>query len=385
MGHHDVYTWLGLAPGTWPPDYYTLLGLEPGDSDVERIEQHVHERLARLRSHQLQHPDQAAEAMNLLARAFSCLTDPEAKKAYDASLFGQPREAPPGSPEAKRPSPEPSREPVDPLAWLFGPWSQATTRETVSGSLSLTQRDWTVAPPPPRLPAPPEPPMVSPQAPADINGVPPMTTAEAAANSAPAPPVPAPAPVDPLVEAAHSSSARRGLGTKRALYYRIARTRQLIWAWEGAGKYLRQPARRLTRSNEAADLIRQLNAVRRLLRRFPPLLGKAGQAGFYVVTLARQPKHAIIHTFRMLLPSQRETLARDWRDGYQLLVAHRQFLRQELRALRQTTRWGRLVRAVTATLNDHRRLVMVLGVVLGLVAITWLAALAVILWYRFFH
>jgi hypothetical protein len=190
-----------------------------------------------------------------------------------------------------------------------------------------------------------------------------------------------------LVEAAHSAPARRGLGTKRALYHRIARTRQLLWAWEGAGKYLRHPTRRLTRSSEATELVRQLNAVRHLLRRFPPLLGQAGQAGFYVVTLARQPKHAIIQTFRMLLPSQRETLARDWRDGHQLLLAHRQFLRQELRGMRHITRWGGIIRAVRTFLTDHRRLFLFAGVVLGLVAATWLVALVTVLWYHWqgFH
>jgi hypothetical protein len=376
MGHHEVYTWLGLVPGTWPPDYYTLLGLEPGDSDVERIEQHVHDCLARLRSHQLHHPEQATEAMNLLARAFSCLTDPEAKSTYDAWLFGAPAEAIPV--DGNLAVAEPVNGPTDPLAWLFGPSSQAATKETLSESLNLTQQDWTVAPAEAwQIPAPP-PPVVTPPPPAGANGVPSVV-----ATIVPSAPPPRP-PVDPLLEAAHSSSARRGLGTKRALYHRIARTRQLLWAWEGAGKYLRQPERRLTRSNEAAELIRQLNAVRRLLRRFPPVLGEAGQAGFYVVTLARQPKHAIIQTFRMLLPSQRETLARDWRDGYQLLVAHREFLRQELRAIRHTTSWGQVVRAVRTAFHDHRRLVLVAAGLLGFVAAGWLVTLVLLLWFRFF-
>jgi hypothetical protein len=164
------------------------------------------------------------------------------------------------------------------------------------------------------------------------------------------------------------------------LYHRIARTRQLLWAWEGAGKFLRQPERRLTRSSEATELIRQLNAVRRLLRHFPPVLGEAGQAGFYVVTLARQPKHALIQTFRMLLPSQRETLARDWRDGYQLLVAHRQFLRRELRAMRHTTPWGQVARAVRTTLHDYQRWVLFAAALLGVVAAAWILALALDFW-----
>src|SRR5271157_3425368 len=86
MKHEAICAWLGLVPQNWPPDHYTLLGLEPGEPDVARIEQRVHERLARLRCYQLSHPEQATEAMNRLAQAFVCLTDPSAKKAYDAAL-----------------------------------------------------------------------------------------------------------------------------------------------------------------------------------------------------------------------------------------------------------------------------------------------------------
>src|SRR5579859_5448292 len=81
-----VCKWLGLPPESWPPDHYTLLGLKTGEEDVGKIEEHAHERLARLRQHQLNHPDQVTEAMNRLAQAFSCLTDPKAKKAYDAAM-----------------------------------------------------------------------------------------------------------------------------------------------------------------------------------------------------------------------------------------------------------------------------------------------------------
>ena len=76
----------GTAARAWPPDHYAVLGLTPGEPDVGKIEEHTHDRLARLRQYQLNHPDQVTEAMNRLAEAFSCLTDPAAKKAYDATL-----------------------------------------------------------------------------------------------------------------------------------------------------------------------------------------------------------------------------------------------------------------------------------------------------------
>jgi hypothetical protein len=77
-------TWLGLAPGSWPPNHYVLLGLPLGEADVERIEHSVHERLMRIRCYQLSHPCQATEAMMRLAKAWDCLTNPQSKKEYDA-------------------------------------------------------------------------------------------------------------------------------------------------------------------------------------------------------------------------------------------------------------------------------------------------------------
>jgi len=169
---------------------------------------------------------------------------------------------------------------------------------------------------------------------------------------------------EPLVATAdHSDVSRRGLGTKRALYYRIARTRQLLGAWEQTGKYL-NPPRRLRRPAEATELISHMHAIRELLQTFPPLLGKAGQPGYLVLTLARQ--EMIVPMLQALLPSQREVLARDWQAGHNLLLAHRSFLRQELRALRKRKRWVQGLRSLATGLFNHPSLLLVL---LGLVAL----------------
>ncbi len=361
MNHDLICRWLDLPDKDWPPDHYRMLGLPPGEADVHRIEQRVHERLAALRPHQLAHPDQATEAMNRLAQAFVCLTDPKAKSAYDAQLLG--KSIPTVKPAGPAPRTAPERlEPVvrepalavvvspptvlpvtsspDPLAWLYGRWT-GLPGDTPVPSRTLT--DINLQPTEPAVPL--AVPIELPPPGSSVLIPPPVIPTPKAA------PVLAVEPVDPLVETAQSSAdARRGLGTKRGLYNRIARTRQLLWAWQQAGKYLKA-RRKLARRSEAADLIRQLGTIRELLREFPPLLGRAGQPGYLVIALARQ--QMIVQTFQSLLPSQREVLARDWEAGSTLLTAHRQFLREELRHLRRKSWLGQSIRAIRAGLNEH--------------------------------
>jgi len=189
------------------------------------------------------------------------------------------------------------------------------------------------------------------------------------------PPPAAPEPADPVIDAAQSSPpARRGLGTKRALYYRVVRTRQLLRHWTAIGKYLASPKRRLARSSEAADLLQHLLEVQALLEEFPPLLGEAGQPGYLVLALTQV---TIKRTFEGLSVSQREALSRDWQAGLKLLVAHRDFLRGELLAMRTRSFAKRLVRAVRSFLAD--RPVAALLILLGLLALN------VALWKTYFR
>src|SRR5438067_13081782 len=115
MSHELICSWLGLPPDSWPPDHYRLLGLEPGESDPERIEQRVHERLEMVRRYQLIRPEQVTEAMNRLAQAFVCLTDPKAKREYDTALLGKP--------PAEEPEPVAvgGSEAQEPFGWLLRP------------------------------------------------------------------------------------------------------------------------------------------------------------------------------------------------------------------------------------------------------------------------
>ena len=273
MGHELICEWLGLPPEAWPPDHYRLLGLEPGESDPELIEQRVHQRLDSVRHYQMTHPELATEAMNRLAQAYVCLTDPAGKRSYDAALNGM------GAPVAVAEAPAPPSKTLDPLDWLFGP---------------AAPRSPTATPPPlPRLPS-----------------LPPAQPQILAPAAEPEPPE----PVDPLVAAARDSKpARRGLATKRALYRRVVATRNLLRVWEEMGTYVESPTRRLSRSVDGPELNRLLRETTVALRRFPPLLGAAGQPGYLMVMLLRRDDAG--RSFRELDPGQRAALSRDWHAG----------------------------------------------------------------------
>jgi hypothetical protein len=337
MTHDLICSWLDLPAGCWPPDHYTLLGLPPGETDPALIEQHVHERMDRVRRYQLSKPEAATEAMNRLAQALVCLNDPTAKRAYDTALL------PAGAVVA-----EPQVVPAVPvpegtgLSWVFGNWTPTPPAPPAENG---TQLDWQTAPPPPRTTP------VGDTAPSN------PTLSETVPPPA-APTVPPPEPPDPLAVAARSAEARRGLATKRAFYYRVVRTRRLLQAWEAAGKYLASVSWSPARPAEATDMMYQMQAIRELLRTFPPLLGETGQPGHYVLTLARQ--QAVVPALQLYNEHQRELLARDWKHGRDLLRHHRGFLRQQLQAMRRQSRFRRQVRAVRDFFWDHIGMVLVL-------------------------
>jgi hypothetical protein len=394
MDHAVVCGWLGLGCKDWPPDHYTLLGLAPGEEDPARIEQKVHERLASLRCYQISHPEQATEAMNFLAQAFMCLTDPEAKKHYDASL-GRTK----GSSVAKAPTagkkgqaittlvvPLPGRGPASPPR-------PASLNDTAVGTAVVTQVDWkgTVAPPPVRNPqgstgsvsavastAGASEPSEVPAAPASPGEAVVPASEEHVPEPVPAREQPETAPLGPLAGYRGFSPAilaeltsRRGLGEIVRIFKRVRQTRRLLYAWNRAGKYLSKSRRLLKNRDEVKELSRALHAISRSLKGFPLMLGQPGHPGYRVAARARMPLDP--DAFNTLSVEQRELLALDWAAGQMLLSSHRQFLRQELRTVRGLGRWRLMQRAVV---NDYA-VPAVLAVVVALVLVS---ALLAILW-----
>lgn len=330
MKHELCCRWLGLPSGSWPPDYYSLLGLPPGAGDVERIEHEVHSRLAKVRCYQLSHPELATEAMNLLAHALLCLCDPSAKRDYDQQR-GIVNPAIPASNGSRQAAANDTAERI----------AAATSEQVPTATL-----DWQQAPPPPVRGAA-GPAIPGPAAVAEEQGQGPPAPVNPPAV---APPAPVAKPADTAFDAA-SPAARRGLGTPAAIFDRIHYTRQLLWAWEQAGKFVNKPARRVAKPAEEKELARRLQAVCELIDELPPLVGHPGQPGYRVVAMGRLELTAPM--FKNLDRTQREALAKDWLAANIVLKAHRQFLKKELRSIKHQGWFGRTMRAVRAALNDN--------------------------------
>jgi hypothetical protein len=367
MTHEMICSWLGLGDGVWPPNHYQLLGLEPGEVDAVLVEQRVQQRLDSIRRYQMMYPEQATEAMNRLAQAFVCLTEPKAKKLYDDSLLGSP-----ARPQADL-SPSSLDTAVHPID-MQKTWTSKSTRP-----LSAVPPPVPAKPPPLPAKPPPLPPTVSSNTSAPPR-VPPMPPLPPAADPAPtvviaaAPPQaqPVPAPplerIDPILEAARCPEARRGLGTRRAIYQRLLLTRKLLRLWDQVGKHVSSPQRKLKRQSSAQELDHDLLDIIALLKQFPPRLGQAGQPGFLVVALEKQQ---IFQTFQTMDLPQRQSLSQDWQAGRKLLRAHVAFLGKENRALRRQTLGQRTGRIFSALLFDRPGAVL-LGISLTALAVALL-------------
>lgn len=227
---------------------------------------------------------------------------------------------------------------MDPLSWLY-------TRDAVGpGSASFVPPPVRVAPL--ALSAP-----VAVEAPPQVEELPPPA------------PLPEPEPIDPVIEAARSTpQVKRGLATRRAIFARLARTRELLILWGKLEKFVADPARRLSRT-ETAELRKQVEAFVEVLGDFP-LFGEAGHPGYLIVALTDLDG---VKTIQNLNTNQRESLRRDWVSGRKFLEAHRSYLRGEIRAMRSRGRLSHWIRACRAILNE-RPLYAAL-VLLGLVAV----------------
>jgi MshEN domain len=84
----DVYKeWLGIPEGDRPPDHYTLLRLVKFEDDDQKIRRNYSKLNGHVRKYATgQYSKESQALLNELAKAMLCLTDPQRKREYDASI-----------------------------------------------------------------------------------------------------------------------------------------------------------------------------------------------------------------------------------------------------------------------------------------------------------
>ena len=318
MNSELLCRWLGLPDRTWPPDPHTLLGVAADERDAGRIERQVHERMTKLRAFQIAHPEEATEGMNRVAQAFVQMME-----------IGQPLPAPREIPAAAGISP-----------------GETIVDVVVSETFieRPTRNDWQTAPPPVRR----------------------LTDSGRVVM---APPEPEPQPVDTLVRLGQESpEARIGLRTLPAVIERVERTRRLLHAWDRIGVFLRDPRRRLKKS-DANEFVAAFGEVGKPMDRYPAIVGQPGKPGYRVVAMGRLQMSP--EMFRAIDEVQRELLAIDWIHGRKVLLAHRKYLHVLFKRLRRRGWMLRSLHAARSVVHDHPFVVLAGLAVLGVVSYFW--------------
>lgn len=304
--HDRLCSWLGLPPGSWPPEHYALLGLPRGSGDVGDIESRVLEQMEMLRAHQLLHPELVTEGMNRLAQAMVCLTDPVARATYDRSLGIAP---PPFEVVEDEPQTEDEPRPGDTrqIELPFKP--RAPAFEVVEDEPE---------PLPERLPyevvdeeLPPRPAFE-------------VVEDEAAARGENRELVAIPvAPTEPEVPAPFAAYTPL---SRRTIYRRLAALRKAIRAWEDLRPVFGTPDETLATPVAVLMFVQALMGAREALAGVEWLIRDPGDPGGAVAALVRLPH--VLHAARTLLPSQRQAVALDWRRGLDALRREQVRLRE---------------------------------------------------------
>lgn len=331
MTHDKLRGWLKLPDGPWPPDHYALIGLDRGAGTADELEARILERLELLRRYQLAHPDEATEGMNLLARALDTLTDPESRRAYDKSigLKAPAREEPPPAADAAFESLFPG---VPLLSAAAEGSAPTVVEEEVSQEVVV-------------LPEIAEEPDVD-DDPEFVDEVEPPDLPEAILM-----------PVLPAVARLESTGKeeerrpKRAMSPKREFYADLARVRKVLRIFERARPYLTDPERTFSRRTDAVALMGCLAELRPLLPSVADLIASNHRPGSMVATLARQ--RLMYETFRSLLPSQREGLAKDFRHAHYRLAGYYDDLRDNIRRLNEKDWMRSTGRPLLRYVGDH--------------------------------
>jgi hypothetical protein len=352
MDFELIRQWLDLPPDPWPPDHYVILGVNKARMTSEEVEEQVHRRMEIVRCYQLAHPDEATEAMNRLAQAYVCLTDPINRADYDAV------------PAASR---------------SLAAASAATGIKTLSATDRFVPTQGTSGPaaPPPAMVDIPVLVLESDSARTSVGQRGSRESlAVIAEHSRPAPPEETPEPAKPALEFTRVDvdaavtplppprQVRRPPSSRRSHYQRLARARKARHAWRALEQALVDPARRTSRPADVASLARALADLDHNSQWLPAGFGQASQPGHLVMALARQPM--AVPTFQALLPGQREALARDWHAGLDEIEANLNGVRRQLPPRDHSPAVIASIRGIAAHLFGRPGVVLIVA---GLVAL----------------
>jgi hypothetical protein len=332
-------SWLGLPPGAWPPDHYALLALVPGPLDPTAVETLVLDRMDRLRTHQLRHPELVTEGMNRLAQALVCLTDGAAKAEYDARFTNALPQTPPKSapaPDIQRPAYVVVAEP------LFDDevFSDDDAKSPPPDPAEMTQI----------IEVPFEPGL---QPPRQVGELPYEVLAE--------PTLELPQEV---VVAEVAETPKQQPVSRRWIYARLALVRKALRAWDKLRPVLGDPKDPLDRPGRVLALLNAAVEVRPFFGKLKGIVGGVGEPGGVVAAVISQ--RLILDTVRSLLPGQRQAVAIDWRRGQTELQNEYSRLRGMARAGRETPRGRPAGAAVWRWLADTPELVLVVFALLAL-------------------
>ncbi len=244
-----------------------------------------------LRAHQLLHPDTVTAGMNRLAQALVCLTNPVTRAAYDRELGI-------------------SVPPFEVVA------DESPLAEEFDDSLP-TEVPFDVVP---RLPYEVvEDPKPLPYELVPYEVVPDSELAEELPLAYEVVPdselAPRPTPPPPTVPL-----------SLRMAYRRLALLRRAIRAWESLRPVFGDPTATLETPVAVLSFLQTVAEARNSLDGVSFVLRPNETPGGVVASFVRHPQ--ALPAFRLLLPSQRESLALDWRRGYAALLYERKRLRE---------------------------------------------------------
>ena len=321
MNTNLLRSWLNLAPGPWPPDDRTLLGFSAGPVSPQDAERQAMLLIGKLRPHQLIHPELVTEGMNRLAQAMLSITT--------ATV------APPTLPKSPPPNPVPPQ-----------------------ASQSQVPVDFNPGPTP----------VVLSPLPVDLKPAPVILDAEAINDDLPAlptfrfqqedvattasptldvelPAIPIPQVVPPNVPVGMSTESRR------LAYRELVALRGLMQAWDQLRPFFANPSEKAETPGRVFALLEAITAFRAASNHPGLNWGEVQDVAPRVVAVSKQP--LILPVFRMLLPTQRQLLARDWAIGKAHFEALRIGLRKSLRQSRPGVTISRSVEIVASKIGQN--------------------------------